>query len=126
MEKSVRTDLATEAREAWRKGAAEDLPGVSSGREDRRGFPVEVVEIRTKQAAKELCKPVGRYAIMELDALLRREEDAFPRACQVLAEELRRQLSLAPGAEVLVVGLGNPVHALITWLSCTDHMAVGH
>ena len=108
MEKSVRTDLATEARAAWRKGAAEDLPGVSAGREERRGFPVEVVEIRTKQAAKKLCKPMGRYAIMELDALLRREEDAFPRACQVLAEELRRQLSLAPGAEVLVVGLGNP------------------
>ena len=108
MKNNFRTDLATEARDLWQKGSGRSLPGLVTGREERRGFPMDVVEIRTKGTAKSLCKPVGRYVTMELGALLRREEDAFPRACAVLAEELRRQLALAPGAEVLVVGLGNP------------------
>ena len=108
MKNSFRTDLATEARDAWKKGQGRDLPGAAAAREERRGFSVDVVEIRTKAAAKELCKPIGRYVTMELGALLRREEDAFSQACAVLAEELRRQLALSPGEEVLVVGLGNP------------------
>ncbi len=108
MKNSFRTDLAAEAREAWKKERSRDLPGAAASREERRGFRTDVVEIRTNAAAHELCKPVGRYVTMELGALLRREEDAFLRACAVLAEELRRQLALPPGAEALVVGLGNP------------------
>lgn len=105
---SFRTDLAAEARDLWRRGRSADLPGLFTCREDRQGFAADVVEIETEEAANELCKPKGRYVTLELGALLRREEDAFARACAVLSEELRAQLRFSGGESVLVVGLGNP------------------
>ncbi len=108
MENQVRTDLAVEARDLWQRGQKCALRGLTTGREERLGLAVDVVEIRTKDAAKELCKPMGRYVTIELDALFRREEDAFRRCVEVLSAELRSQLSLTPGESVLVVGLGNP------------------
>ena len=43
-----------------------------------------------------------------MDALIRREEDAFPRACRALSTLLRELLpSQAPDGPVLVAGLGN-------------------
>ena len=108
MENLFRTDLACEARHLWTRSRRADLPGVSARRELRDGFAVETVEITCDDAAKELCKPKGRYVTMELDALVRREENAFRRACGVLAREIRTQLDLPPGGSVLVAGLGNP------------------
>jgi len=107
MQNSFQTDLANEARDLWQRSARAPLRGLAAHREDRQGFPVDVVEIRDEAAANELCKPMGRYVTMELDGLLRREEDAFARACAVLSGELRRQLALSPGEGVLVVCLGN-------------------
>lgn len=107
-QKNFRTDLAAEARDAWLQGSEAALSGVEESRETRRGFEVQVLEIREKEAADILCKPIGRYATVSLDPLLRREEDAFPRACAVLAEELQRQLALPEEGGVLVVCLGNP------------------
>lgn len=108
MGKNLRTDLAAEARDLWQRGSREPLPGLMTERAERQGFGVDTVEIQTNAAAEELCKPMGRYVTVELDVLLRREEDAFRRGCAVLAEELRAQLKLGKYESVLVVGLGNP------------------
>lgn len=107
MENNFYTDLAAEARDVWRRGRERPLPGLYTAREETEGFAAEVVEIRDEDAAKELCKPMGRYVTFELGALIRREEDAFPRACRALAAELRRQLGLSGGESVLAVCLGN-------------------
>ena len=108
MEKNFRTDLASEAHLRWKKSrTAASLPGVFTSRRDEDGFSLEITEVRDRKASLELCKPIGRYVTMELGALLRREEDAFARACGVLSRELRARLALREGESVLVVGLGN-------------------
>ncbi len=107
MGQNFSTDLAREARDLWQKSAGEVPEGVTARREDRQGFVFEAVEIRTADAAEKLGMPVGRYVTMELDALFRREEDAFARAAEALAGELRRQLGLRAGESVTVVCLGN-------------------
>ena len=107
VENIFRTDLAAEARDLWQRGQKRDLPGLFTRREDREGFSVDVVEVRDDETANELCKPKGRYVTVELDALFRREEDAFARGCAVLSGELRRQLRLRRDESVLVVCLGN-------------------
>lgn len=108
LKKSFRTDLACESRDVWTRTRGVDLEGVSAQSETRDGLGVETVEILDEEASKELCKPIGRYTTISLDALVRREEDAFRRACGVLAREIRTQLSMEPDESVLVVGLGNP------------------
>ena len=104
-----RTDLALEAAQLWQESAGEagTLPGVESEESTREGYPVTTVRIRDEAGARALGKPVGTYITVELDGLLRREEDAFPRAARALAAELRGLLDLKEGDAVLVAGLGN-------------------
>ena len=108
MKKSFRTDLACESRDVWLRTRGAALAGVSARQETRDGLGVETVEILDEGAAEKLCKPMGRYVTISLDALVRREEDAFRRASGVLAREIRTQLAMEPEESVLVVGLGNP------------------
>ena len=104
-----RTDLAMEAHELWKESAGETtrLEGVEARDTRREGFQVATVKVLNAEGAAALDKPVGTYVTLVLDGLLRREDDAFPRAARALAAELRALLPAAPGEEVLVVGLGN-------------------
>ncbi len=106
---TIRTDLAMESHERWRASAGEtsSLPGVRAAEEPLGPFRLTTVEILTEEGAKELCKPIGRYLTLTLDALVRREEDAFEKAAACLAEILGRLLPDDPSASALVVGLGN-------------------
>ena len=102
-----RTDLAVEAHQLWREGAgdAASLPGVRAQEEDRDGFPVTTVTVSSREGAQALGKPQGTYITIELDGLLRREENAFQRAAGVVAEALRPLLP--DSGPALVMGLGN-------------------
>ena len=102
-----RTDLAVEAHELWREGAGETtkLSGVRAEDGQREGFSTTVVTVLDQEGAAALGKPVGRYVTLELDGLVRREEDAFQRAVRAVAGEVE---AMAPRAgTVLVMGLGN-------------------
>lgn len=104
-----RTDLAVEATELWQEAAGEStrLRGVEARDSLREGYGVTTVRILDQEGARAVGKPVGTYVTLELDGLIRREEDAFPRAVRALAAELGGLLDLEPGAAVLVAGLGN-------------------
>lgn len=104
-----RTDLAVEATQLWQEqaGEATQLRGVQARDSVREGYKVTTVRILDESGAQALGKPVGTYITVELDGLLRREEDAFPRAARALAAELRGLLDLKEGDAVLVAGLGN-------------------
>ena len=103
---AFRTDLAVEAIENMDRAA--NARQVRQTERTLEGFSVTEVEILTERAAQQIGKPRGRYLTLELDALIRREEDAFPRACRTLGTLLRE---LLPGdigsAPILVTGLGN-------------------
>ena len=109
MNGTIRTDLALEAEALWREGnSAEQSPAGVRAESVRRGsFTVSTVEVLDARGEAALGKPRGKYVTVELDALIRREENAFPEACALLAEELRALLPLSPGEACLVVGLGN-------------------
>lgn len=103
---AFRTDLAVEAIQNAEKTA--DLRQVRQTERSLEGFSVSEVEILGDDAARKIGKPRGRYLTLELDALVRREEDAFPRACRALSTLLRELLpENAPAGPVLVAGLGN-------------------
>ena len=102
---AFRTDLAVEAIENNKTAAA--LPHVRQSDRTLEGFAVHEVRILSEDAAREIGKPQGRYLTLELDALIRREEDAFPRACKALSTLLRELLPHPNDGPVLIAGLGN-------------------
>ena len=102
---AFRTDLAVEAIENHKTTAA--LPHVRQSDRTLEGFAVHEVRILSEDAAREIGKPQGRYLTLELDALIRREEDAFPRACKALSTLLRELLPHPNDGPVLIAGLGN-------------------
>ena len=102
---AFRTDLAVEAIENHKSAAA--LPHVRQSDRTLEGFAVHEVRILSEDAAREIGKPQGLYLTLELDALIRREEDAFPRACKALSTLLRELLPRLNDGPVLIAGLGN-------------------
>lgn len=102
---AFRTDLAVEAIENHKSAAA--LPHVRQSDRMLEGFAIHEVRILSGDAAREIGKPQGRYLTLELDALIRREEDAFPRACKALSTLLRELLPHPNDGPVLIAGLGN-------------------
>lgn len=102
---AFRTDLAVEAIENHKTAAA--LPHVRQSDRMLEGFAIHEVRILSEDAAREIGKPQGRYLTLELDALIRREEDAFPRACKALSTLLRELLPHPNDGPVLIAGLGN-------------------
>ncbi len=101
-----RTDLAVEAHQLWREGAGEaaSLPGVRSEEAEREGFAVTTVTVTDEKAGEAIGKAPGVYITLELEGLLRREEDAFRRAVRAIADELS---PLLPDGPALAAGLGN-------------------
>ena len=102
---AFRTDLAVEAIENHKSAAA--LPHVRQSDRMLEGFAIHEVRILSGDAAREIGTPQGRYLTLELDALIRREEDAFPRACKALSTLLRELLPHPNDGPVLIAGLGN-------------------
>ena len=54
-----RTDLAVEARELWRRSAADTdaLAGVEAFETQEQGFGVTTVQVLNEEGEKKLCKP---------------------------------------------------------------------
>ena len=86
-----RTDLAVEATQLWRESAGEEtkLEGVEAWDGEREGFPTTTVRILDGRGVEALGKPEGTYVTLDLAGLARREEDAFGRAAQALAADVR-------------------------------------
>lgn len=101
------TDLALEAHELWQQSSQKNtsLSGVRAEDSTAEGFAVHTVHILDEDGAAALGKSVGRYITLELDGLIRREEDSFSRAVSALSALL--EPFLPPKGDALVAGLGN-------------------
>ena len=109
MQRNIRTDLAVESDALWQKNADETarIEGVRAETKQKNGFTVTTVEILSEAGERALGKPMGKYITVDLDAFLRREENAFAEACDLLAQELCSFHELEISGNYLVVGLGN-------------------
>ncbi len=106
---SFRTDLALESLEhaVLQTNATNPPSGVLQETMERNGFSITQLKITTEDGARTVGKPMGIYFSLDLQALIRREEDAFSRACAALSQLLQTLLTDAENRPVLVVGLGN-------------------
>lgn len=116
---AVRTDLALELAEGRR---------VQQRTQTLEGFSLHTVTVT--ESDTDFGRSPGRYATLSIRDLLRRETDAFPRACRAVAQILR-QLAPSnqdPRAPVLVIGLGNRAVTpdAIGPLCCQNVLATRH
>lgn len=116
---AVRTDLALELAEGRR---------VQQRTQTLEGFSLHTVTVT--ESDTDFGRPPGQYATLSIRDLLRRETDAFPRACRAVAQIL---CQLAPSnqdprAPVLVIGLGNRAVTpdAIGPLCCQNVLATRH
>ena len=82
---AVRTDLALELAEGRR---------VQQRTQTLEGFSLHTVTVT--ESDMDFGRPPGRYATLSIRDLLRRETDAFPRACRAVAQILRCLLYTSP------------------------------
>ncbi|MBE5784688.1 MAG: GPR endopeptidase [Clostridiales bacterium] len=100
---SIRTDLASEARELQ-----PELSGVYEESQQTGDITCTRIRIETEAAAKALGKGKGNYITLEAPRLLQRQGEAFREASNALAKELLRLMDgCGPCESVLVIGLGN-------------------
>ncbi len=102
--RSIRTDLAMEARELL----AGEIPGVSMERCDEDGVEVTRVGVLDDRGVKAIGKPVGAYVTLETSELWQRDSERLVPVAEAIAREITALLPpLNPDDVVLVVGLGN-------------------
>lgn len=105
----IRTDLALEARESVEE-AKKEVRGVEIEENFNEETEIKVTKviIQTKNAARDLGKPIGTYITLEAPSMVEADEDYHREISEALAEQLKLVI---PNNEeeqsVLVVGLGN-------------------
>lgn len=99
MRTPVRTDLAIEEHEDY-GGEGVDIKNIAAG----RGVEVCELEVKTKDAAHRLSKPIGRYVTISALELMF-DTDVYSKVCSVIAETIRSMADCDKA--VLVAGLGN-------------------
>jgi len=102
--KSLRTDMALEAREAEKP-----IPGLIWQEDDPfQGIHVTRAQVESAAASQALGKPPGRYYTLEAPGLSLRDIQLEAAMSQCLARELSRLLPPPQKHQtVMVVGLGN-------------------
>lgn len=105
----IRTDLALEATEGMKSKKNNDITGVEFSEYDvMEDVHITKVVITTKNAAKNLGKPVGTYITVEASALEECDEDYHRNISEELAKQIRGVLpEIDEEKAILVVGLGN-------------------
>lgn len=107
---NIRTDLAIETREFYKKAEKieDEIPGVKTDIEQvDGGFKITNVRILSEEGADALGKPIGSYYTLEVENLSMGIEEISENVKEKIATILKNILNLSPDDKVLVVGLGN-------------------
>lgn len=103
-----RTDLAVEAREILREQNPDEISGAEFYEGDISGIKYQILTISEQDAADRLGKPVGKYCTVEIDPVMRREQDAFELCADALSRLLRSFFpQRAQTSSAMLAGLGN-------------------
>lgn len=107
---NIRTDLAIENREVYRKAEKleEEIPGVETSVEQvSDDFKITEVKILSEEGANVLDKPIGSYYTLEADNLTLGIASLNEKVENKITEILQKILNLKADDTVLIVGLGN-------------------
>lgn len=105
---NIRTDLAVEARELYKKNSNREVPGVKVDvKKPYEDVSVTTVEIVDEVGSKIMGKEIGQYITIEVPGIKHYDAEAHDKLSEVLAKELEQMINIKAGQTVLVAGLGN-------------------
>lgn len=99
----IRTDLASEAREA---ANIENIRGITYKETQMYDIPVNDMKITTEEGSAIIGKPVGRYVTVECGKVWLMGEDEKDKVCSAVVDCITELVPKGPKT-VLVIGLGN-------------------
>lgn len=104
----IRTDLAVESQVLCKEKAKQEstLPGIQTVIEEGGGVSVTRVFVSDEVGAKMIGKPIGAYVTIESPDL-EYSTEIYENTCRIMAEEIKKMISLRSDSVILVVGLGN-------------------
>lgn len=104
---NVRTDLAIEAREMYKRDNKSDVDGVIVEEETEGEIKISTVTIETDEAGEKLGKPKGNYITIDFPEYTHYDGESMDKVSDVVTNVLRRLVSMPEEKTALVVGLGN-------------------
>ncbi|MGE5328613.1 MAG: GPR endopeptidase [Deltaproteobacteria bacterium] len=107
MPHSIRTDLALETRELYKKSNQIEVPGVEVETDNQNELSITRVKIKTSEGVEAMGKPIGNYITLEVPELNQGIKEINDKVVDALAKEITRIMNTGNEASVLIVGLGN-------------------
>ncbi|MDD3223837.1 MAG: GPR endopeptidase [Clostridium sp.] len=105
--KSVRTDLAVEAKEMYEKENKCKIPGTEMYSSENGKIKVSTVKVCDKRGEDAIGKPIGTYVTIDMPRNTYYDPDTMDDVSCTLSDELSKVISLNESSTVLVAGLGN-------------------
>lgn len=103
----IRTDLALETRELYKKSNQIEVPGVEVETENNNEVNITRVRIKTPEGEQAMGKPIGNYITLEVTDLYQGIKEINDVTINSLANELQSLIGKEDKGPVLIVGLGN-------------------
>ena len=110
MKWNIRTDLAVETREIYKKAEKleDEIPGIETNIENvSEGFVITEVKILSEDGVNALRKPKGNYYTFEVENLHLGIEEIDNNVSNKISDTLKNLMNLSTEDTVLVIGLGN-------------------
>lgn len=108
MKRSIRTDLAMEAREMAQEQNQIEIPGVKAETvKPDEDITITRVEVVSKIGEDHIGKPIGNYITLEVPGISDGDKVYEEQVKQHLANEIRRLVRLNNDSVILIIGLGN-------------------
>ena len=104
---NVRTDLAIEARDMYKKENKKELDGVIVDEEVEGDIKITTVTIESDEAGETLGKSKGHYITIDFPELAYYEGEIMDNVSLALHSALKKLVDLKEDNVALVVGLGN-------------------
>lgn len=106
---NVRTDLALEAREIYKKSnnLSSEIEGIEVTKREKEGINVTTVKVINEIGAKNLGKPIGSYITIDIPNFTAYDSETMDKVSHTVFESLKEMVNIDCSKNILVVGLGN-------------------
>jgi spore protease len=107
MFRSVRTDLAVEAKEIYQAESKGNIQGVEVIEHNDGDIGVTRVNITNEVGERNMGKPMGAYITIDMPSFTHYDAETMDEVSKVMAKSLSELIKVDENMTALVVGLGN-------------------